>query len=94
MHALGQKRENRLNVFMFTKGVIGVELLNKDFVQLDEHIFLYKTNNVTPLVEYYEANGYTFDDQFGSGYVFYQNDKRVNFSTQAVTRWHSIMITN
>lgn len=82
-----------LNVLMFSKGVIGVELLNKDLVKLNEYIFFYKTGNITPLIEYYEANGYTFGDQFGSGYVFYRNNKRFNFTTQTVTRWHSIMIT-
>lgn len=82
-----------LNVIMFTKGVIGVELLNKDFVELDEDIFFYKTGNVAPLIEHYEVKGYTFDEQFGAGYVFYQNDKLITFSSQTVTRWHSIMIT-
>lgn len=82
---------DELNIRMFTKGVIGVELLNKDFVKLDETIYFYKSENVAPLIEYYEANGYIFGEQFGSGYVFYQNDQRYNFSTQTVTRRHSIM---
>ncbi|HHX61652.1 MAG TPA: hypothetical protein GX707_13235 [Epulopiscium sp.] len=82
-----------LNVFTFSKGVIGVELLNKDYVKLDEHVFFYKTGNITPLIEYYEVNGYAFGNQFGAGYIFYRNNKRFNFTTQAVTRRHSIMIT-
>lgn len=87
------KLPDELNIRMFTKGVIGVELLNKDFVKLDETIYFYKSKNVAPLIEYYEANGYIFDEQFGSGYVFYQNDQRYNFSTQTVTRRYSIMLT-
>lgn len=82
-----------LNLFTFSKGVIGVELLNKEFVKLDEHVFFYKIGNITPLIEHYETNGYTFGNQFGAGYIFYRNNKRFNFTTQAVTRWHSIMIT-
>jgi len=87
------KLPDELNIRMFTKGVIGVELLNKEFVKLDETIYFYKTENVAALIEYYEANGYTFGEQLGSGYLFYQNDQRYNFSSQTVTRRHSIMLT-
>ena len=90
---VSSKLPDELDIRMFTKGVIGVELLDKDFVKIGETIYFYKSENIAPLINYYEENRYTFYEQFGSGYLFYKNNKQFHLSTQIVSRRYSIMIT-
>lgn len=87
------KLPDAVNLKMFIKGVIHTEILQQDFVEIEDGILFYKTRNVDALITHLEGNNYQFQEQMGAGYVFAKEENIYVCTSQALTRRHSYMNT-
>lgn len=83
---------NELSMLEFATGVIGVELKNEPFVEVDTNTFFFKDGTLETVEEALREKDIGFVEQFGSALVFEVEGQRVQATLQSVTRWHNLLV--
>lgn len=81
------------NPIPIIKGIIGLSSSNNDIVKISDEPKRYITKIIkdnTPIIELMDNEGWKFDDQAGSGYIFSKDDNIIVVSSVQYTKNYRI----
>lgn len=89
---IAYKLPDNISLSEFANGVIGIELKNELFVEVNDNKYFYKNGNLGEVQDALAERSIRFVEQNGTTYVCEMDGKRFLAEWQSVTYWHSILV--
>jgi len=74
-------------------GIVKLSFSKKDYIEISKEKYIAKSDSMDEFIQYMEESGWTFKEQLGSGYVFYNEEKTKTISTRKFTKKYLIIST-